>query len=242
MRRWIVILSVLLLALAAVGAGVGLAQDPAAKPETQRTLDVVGRGTVKASPDTAIITVGVSTLADTASDAFKQTSGTANELAMTLKKFGVKAEDILTTELSLHPEYNWTQDKGQVLKGYRSSTSLSVTTQDLDGVGLLVETMVANGANTLQSIRFTVKDTEKLIEQAMDQAVDNAMSKAARVSNRLGTQVVGVLRVNVMDSGSTERPVPMYEAKGAMTAESAMPVFGGTSDVTVTVSATFEIK
>lgn len=243
MRRWTVILSVILLALAAVGAGVGLAQDPAAKPETQRTLDVTGRGTVKVSPDTAIITVGVNHLADTASEAFRQTSATANQLAETLKKFGVKAEEIRTSELSLYPEYNWTQDKGQVLKGFRSSTSLTVTTQDLEGVGILVQTMVANGANSLQSIRFTVKDTEKLIQQAMDQAVDNAMSKASRVADRLGTQVIGVLRVSVMDNGGyVERVAPMYEAKSAMGADAAMPVFGGTSEVTVTVSATFEVK
>lgn len=244
MRRWIVILSVLVLALAAVGAGVGLAEDPAAKPQTQRTLDVSGRGTIKATPDTAIITVGVSSLADTATEAYRQTAKAANELAATLKQFGVKAEEIRTTELSLYPEYNWTQEKGQVLRGYRSATSLSVTTQDLEGVGLLVETMVGKGANSLQSIRFTVKDPEKLIEQATDLAVDNAMGKASRVANRMGTQVIGVLRVSVMDTGgSMERPMPAaYETKSAMGADAAMPVFGGTSEYTVTISATFEIK
>lgn len=244
MRRWILAASILVLVVAAAfgSAGIGLAEDPASPATAPRTLEVTGRGTVSVTPDTAMITVGASSLEKTPSEAYRATSKVMANIAAALKIMGVDEKDIKTTQLNLNAEYNWTEDKGQVPTGYRASSSVTITTQKLDQVGALVDAAIDAGANQLHSINFTVKDPEQLLSQATDAAVDNALAKANRVAGRMNTMVVGPLKVTVMDgSGSVVRPVPMAAPAEKM-ASAPMPVFGGSSDYTATVSVTFEIK
>lgn len=243
MRRWIAAAGLLLVAAVAAlgGAGIGLAQDPATPAATPRTLEVTGRGTVNVTPDTAVISVGTSMLENTPSEAYAAASKAMNKMAAALKAMGVDEKDIKTTQLNLNAEYNWTQERGQQLKGYRAFSTLTVSTQKLDQVGALVDAAIAAGANQLNSINFTVKDPQKLLEQAMDAAVDNAMEKANRVAARMNTTVVSVLKVMVMDgSGTVVYSEAARAGKGG--AADAMPIFSGSSDYTATVSATFEIK
>ncbi len=240
MRKWIAAIGLLVLALAAWGRSqVTHAETPVAP---QRTIDVVGKGTIEAKPDTAIITLGVTALADTPSAAFKEASKIMNQIADALTSQGVKEDDLKTSELNLGAEYNWTQEKGQVLKGYRATSNVTVTTQNLDQVPAYIEAAVAAGANQMSSLSFTVKDPEALMDQAMDLAADDAKAKAERVAKRMGSGISQVLRISVMDNSGSVRGPMAYEAKGMADGAAPMPVFGGTSQFTVTISATFELK
>jgi len=232
---------VLLVAATVAVPGTSMAGDTASVP--QRTLDVVGHGTVLAKPDTVVVTLGASALADTPTAAYGEVAKALTRVSASLKELGVEDEEIQTHELNLGAEYNWTQDKGQVLKGYRASTTIAITTQKLDAVAALVEAAVGAGANQLQSISFTIKDTEALTNQAMDLAVDSAMGKAERVAKRMGASIAGVVRVNVMDQNSG--PVVRAESKFAaapMADGASIPVFAGNNRIEVTVSATFELR
>lgn len=244
------LIPLVLLALAAVAVpGTSIAGDTGtvrsgdAVTVPQRTLDVVGHGTIVAKPDTAVITLGASALADTPTAAYGEVAKSLTRVAASLKELGLRDEEIQTHELNLGAEYNWTQDKGQVLKGYRASTTITITTQALDSVAALVEAAVTAGATQLQSIRFTIKEPEALTNQAMDLAVDNAKGKAERVAKRMGANIAGVIHVNVIDQNSG----PVIRAEAKMEAPSpagtaSMPVFSGTNQIEVSVSATFEIR
>lgn len=241
MRKWFALAGILVLAFAAWGTSqVGRAETPA--PAAQpRTIDVVGKGTITATPDTAVITLGISTIAEGPSAAYKDAATIMANIATTLTEAGLKQDELKTSELSLGAEYNWTQEKGQVLRGYRATANVTITTQQLDKVPLFIEAGVLAGANQMNSLSFTVKDPDTLLDEAMDAAADDATAKAGRVAKRMGANVSKVLKITVMDdSGSYPRPVPMaYEAKAD---SAAMPVFTGSSKFTVSISATFEIE
>lgn len=219
-----------------------LAETPA---PIQRTLDVTGTGKLTVKPDTAEITLGVSELKSAATDAYSAMSTSMDQIVATLKKSGVKEEEIKTGSFSIYAEYDWTKEGGQSLKGWRATNTLIVTTTKLDQVAALIQATVAAGSNQIQGVRFYVKNTDALLNQALDLAVEDAKAKAERVADKLGAKIVGVYRISVMDGG---RGAVAYDSRmeGAYTKEMAAapaaPVFGGTSDYTAMVSVTFELK
>jgi uncharacterized protein YggE len=218
--------------------------DPAPASPQPRTLSVTGQGRIEVQPDTAVITFGVTQLRPSPMEAYTAMSEDLAKISGTVTSMGIKKEQIKTTAFNLQAEYNWTQEKGQVLTGYRATTSLQVETRELDQVAALIQAAMQSGANQLNGINFTVKDTDKLAQQALDLAVDDAKAKADRVASRLGAKVVRVKSVSIQDSGM---PIyrPMMDGAGSMAAEAKVapaPVFSGTNTFQVSVTVTFEIQ
>ena len=159
-----------------------------------RTLSVMGRGELKVKPDTAVITVGVSEVKPTPIEAYNALSDSINKVAEALKAKGVKEEELQTSMFQLAAEYNWTQERGQELVGYRATNTLSITTQDLDKVAELIQAAVQAGANDLRGVTFQVKNADKLLDDALKLAVADAKAKAELVAGELGARWSGSTR------------------------------------------------
>lgn len=210
---------------------------------SERTLSVTGQGRLDVSPDTAVITLGVSELNASPSEAYSALNTSITKISEVVLAQGVKKEQIQTSLFNLNAEYNWTQDKGQVFSGYRATNTLSITTQDLGQVASLIQVAVDAGANQLNGISFSVKESDKLLEQALDLAVDDAKAKAERVAGRMGAKVARVQTISIQDQG-----IPIYrnaKADMSVAAEGAaapMPVFSGTNSFTASVHVVFELQ
>ncbi len=221
-----------------------LAEAPA---QPQRTLDVTGRGTLVVKYDTAEITVGVTELKEASGAAFAAMSTSMDRVVAALKAKGVKETDLKTGTLSLNAEYDW-KDGQQLLRGFRATNTLVITTKNLDKVAELVQVAVEAGANQLQGVRFKVEDTDALLNQALDAAADDARAKADRVAARLGTKVSGVYRITVIDGDrgpiiyDAYRAEAGYATKAMAAAAPAPAVYAGNSEYTATVSVTFELQ
>ncbi|MFZ5825111.1 MAG: SIMPL domain-containing protein [Bacillota bacterium] len=211
-----------------------------------RTLNVTGHGKIELKPDTATIILGISQVRKSPAEAYAAMSADLVNISGSVKTMGVKEEEIKTGTFNLQAEYNWTQEKGQELVGYRATTTLNITTQQLDKVAELIQQAVEAGANQLNGIQFYVKNTDALVEQALDMAVDDARAKADRVAGRLGAKVVRVLSISIQDNGVPTFTRSMSDGGYAGEAAKAMgapaPVFGGTTTFTSTVYVTFEIQ
>lgn len=240
--RFAAFLASLLLMSAALFPSVAAAAEQTAP----RLLNVSGQARIEVKPDTATITVGVTQLKPTPAEAYRAMNLAIQQLSTAIKGAGVNNEQIKTNVFSLNAEYNWTQDKGQVMVGYRATNTVSITTQDLDKVAELIQLAVESGANQLQGVSFYVKDTEKLLSQALDMAVDDAKAKANQVATRLGSKVVRVNSVSIQDNGMPViRPMMDGAGMGAEMAKPAMapaPVYGGTTTFSATVYVVFEIE
>ena len=79
-----------------------------------------GVGLVKGTPDTLRVVLGVETHSVSAQDALAQNNDKANALIDTLKKKGVEAKDIQTSQLSINPTYD---NQGRRITGYQVTTS-----------------------------------------------------------------------------------------------------------------------
>ena len=244
LRRFGFVTLLLLGAMLVAGAlgqpGVSFANTETAA--AARTLEVTGRGLVMTKHDTATISLGFNSVQENAVSAFNTMAGSMNDVAVALKQMGIKDEQIMTGTLSLQPEYEWLKEGGQVLKGYRAINTVSITTQELNRIAEIIQVAIGAGANQLNGISFAVKDGDELIEQAIDMAVDDAKAKADRVAKRLGTEVVGVVRVSIQDEGRSMVKSESVGRADAGPAAMMAPVYSGTGEVRATVSFTFELK
>lgn len=243
MKRSTLLLAVMLPAviiLSACGPATIVA-NPAAAP---RTLNVGGTGTVMLTPDIAYINIGVHTEMPTAAEAVSANNTQTQQVVDALKKSGVDAKDIRTTNFSIYPNTQYDPQTNQKLgTTYVVDNTVYVTVHKLDNLGDLLDTAVKAGANNVNSIQFDVADKNPAIKQARDQAVQDAKTQAQELATSAGVSLGALQTINFNNSVPT--PVVQSFGKGGggvAAADVAVPINPGTMTLTVTVSMSYEIR
>jgi uncharacterized protein len=215
------------------------------KPADVRdTLSVSGTAKISIKPDIARLTVGVLSTGSSVSAIQQQNSEKMNAITAAVKAFGVKDDDLQTSNYSISPQYDWTSGR-QVLRGYQVSQDLSIKIRDLEKIGDIVEKAGELGSNQIGGISFEVDDMTTVQKQARDKAIADAKEKAGVLAKTLDVQLGKVISFSE-DSGSV--PVPMlynsYEkvSAGAAAAAPSPDIQSGSLDISKNVSITFEIK
>ena len=136
----------LAIALSLVG---GVAVAPASMAATpDRYITISADGTVKVSPDAVRLDATVSVVADSNAQALKATSAASAAVRAALIASKISTKDIATRNVTVYPEYNYTQDKGSLLVGYRGSQSFSVTIRSAKNAGAIVDSVVDAGGDS----------------------------------------------------------------------------------------------
>jgi len=210
-----------------------------------RTMNVNGTGQVLLSPDIAYIYIGVHSEEDTATDAVAANNRETQKVIDALKKAGVDAKDIHTSNFNIWPNQQYGPDGQQIGVKYVVDNSVFVTVRKLDNLGDLLDAAVAAGANSINSIQFDVSDKTEALKQARAEAVKDAKSQAQELADAAGLKLGDIQSVNFYDSMPT--PLASNLGKGGgggAVAEAAatVPVQPGQLTLTVTVSMSYEIK
>ena len=207
-----------------------------------RTVSVTGAGSANLVPDIAYIYVGVHTEKPSAAGAVDENNAQTQKMIKALKDFGIDAKDIRTTNFSI-----WPQDKYDPMTGtptgektYVVDNTVYVTVRDLGKLGDLLDTVIAAGANTVNSIQFDVADKSEALKQARAEAVKDAAAQAQELADAAGVKLGEIQSIGFFDS----QPTPVYDGKGGggAVAAAAVPIQPGQLTFTVTVSMTYEIK
>ena len=228
--RTILLLAGVLLVAAAIA---GVAQPHlgrSATPLTGSTITVTGDGTVNATPDQASFGFGVTTHGLTAAEALSRNSSQAREIIAALKKAGVGASDIQTTQVSLWPQ---TSSNGTRITGYQASNSVQVTAA-LGKSGSLVDAAVRAGANNVEGPSLDTADKSALYNQALKQALGDAKQKAQAIADATGLTLGAALKVR---EGGTPTPIVYGEALAAK--GTAVPIEAGTQKIQASVTVTY---
>ncbi len=235
-NKSVFIVAIVLLALVLSACG------PVASPATVRTISVSGSGTANLVPDIAYIYLGVHTEKFTASEAVAENNAQTQKMIQALTDFGIDARDIRTTNFSI-----WPMDKYDPMTGtptgekvYTVDNTVYVTIRDLAKLGDLLDTVVAAGANTVNSIQFDVADKSAALKQARADAVKNAGVQAQELADAAGVKLGDIQNIGFYDS----QPYPVFDGKGggAATEAAAVPIQPGQLTFTVTVNVTYELK
>ena len=156
--KYHIVATVALIALLISACGPTTIRQDALAP--LRTVSVTGSGSANLVPDIAYIYVGVHTEKPSAAEAVDENNAQTQKMIEALKDFGIAAKDIRTTNFSIWPQERYDQFTGTPTgeKTYVVDNTVYVTIRDLDKLGELLDTVIAAGANTVNSIQFDVAD------------------------------------------------------------------------------------
>ena len=215
---------VIALAIPANGAGTS----------TDRYITLTGVGTISIVPDAVRFNATVSVLGSTNAAALSSASKSAAAVRTALKDKGIAVKDIRSANISVYPEYTWTQEAGTKITGYRASQSFDVLIRKASDAGSIIEAVVTAGGDNVQlgGVIPATLNPSAATEEARAAAVANAKSKATSYAKLLGTSIGKVLSLEEQSSPVYSSPFPM--AKAGVAAD-AVEIDLGEQDVTVTI-------
>lgn len=206
------------------------------------SVTVIGSATLSARPDTAEVMAGVVTQAATAVQALAQNNTAMERVLKALAALGIADKDVQTSGLSVMPQ-RASHEGGRAqpprIIGYEVTNQARVKIRDLAGLGRLLDTLVAEGANVLGGIAFSIGDPSALLQQARTNAIADARQKAQTYTAAAGV-VLG--RVVYIRDGSAGIPRPVGVRLMAESRTAAVPVAPGEQELEVSVSVTYAIE
>ncbi|MCX8202424.1 MAG: SIMPL domain-containing protein [Candidatus Micrarchaeota archaeon] len=211
---------------------------------SDKTVSVTGNAVMQVLPDRVVVYAQVLTRSkDSAEEAKNLNAQLSDAILTALIKAGVNRSDIETSGFSVYPEYDWIQDKGQVLKGYAASNSMKITIADFENAGKIVDAVVNNGG-LISYINYELS-AQKMNEykaQALAHASQDAKVKAESIVKGLGRTLGDVVSVSASDYNYI--PYPIYRAEGATAdlKEISTNLPSAKLEVTATVSVTYKIN
>lgn len=221
----------LVIAAMLVGIAPAAAQNA---PETP-TLTAEGTGVVYARPDIVMITIGVTTRAESPADALEANNGDMQAVIDAVMAAGVEEADIQTSGFSISPVYadrNYDSNETAEIIAFTVSNQLTVRIRDIDSSGDLIDQVVDAGANQISSIRFDIDEPEPLQDEATAAAIADARRKAELMAEAADVELVRILSVSAYSSGR-----PQFELARANSA----PVVAGEQAISATATVVYEI-
>ncbi len=202
---------------------------------------VSGEGKVTVTPDIALISAGVQAQGATVKAVQNDLNTKINAVADAVKKLGVEKGDIQTTNYSIFPTYAYT-GRVQRITGYSASANLSIKVRNIDAVNSVLDAVTEAGANTVGGVSFDALDPTKAENEARQKAVSEAKKKAADAAHIAGFTLGKI--INYSEGFGGGRPIPMLAKTAEDISAPGVPtqVEPGTTEVTVTVTLSYEIR
>ncbi len=212
-------------------------------PQSERSISINGYGKITGRNDIAVTTIGFSNTDKEVGTAQATNKKVMDQVMVDLKKIGIEDKD-LQSNYMIYPEYNYTQDKGSELKGYKVTNNITVKVRDLTKVNEVLNLAGKYGANEVNGLNFTIDDPENLKTEARNKALADAKEKAQVLAQKLGLKLGGVMYYSEYEATNDA-----YYAKSFMGAEgggmgaTVAPevTAGGSKDVIMNVNVTYEI-
>jgi uncharacterized protein len=206
-----------------------------------RIISMPGHGVVKAAPDQVQITAGVSTSAPTAAQALTANTARMKGMFDALRKLGVPEKNIQTVNFSVSPQYTGGgNNERPKLTGYQVSNEVSVLLEDVAKLGTALDALVTSGANQMNGINFSIRDTGAMLARARADAIADAKTRAETYAKAAGVTLGPIQSIS---EGGSEPPRPMFRVMAmAAQADRSVPVAAGEESVAADVSVVWEIR
>lgn len=229
--------------------------DRSITPGAYRTFSASGEGKIVVIPDVAQFTFRILTEGGRDLAKLEETNSTKTNSALDyLKNNDVDSKDIKTQNYDIQPRYEYsncgllssTVCPPPSIVGYTITNTVEVKVRDLKKVGDILSGVVANGANGVYGLQFTLDNPESAKALARKEAMNLAKEKAKQIAKDGGFGMGELTGIQIND-GSEYYPQYAYGMGGdSMMKESSVAsaprIEAGSKDVKVTVTLTYEIK
>lgn len=224
------------------GGGGGVAT-PAANSSLVR-VTVAGEALVQSQPDTAVVQLAVVTQNASASEAQAENASRTEAVVRAVRAAAGAGAEVKTSGYSLQPQYAYKEGAPPVITSYIARNAVTVTTGELPRVGPVIDAAARAGANSVDSLSFTLRRDEEPRDRALSDATRDALRKARAVAAALGGRVARV--VEVQEAGTIRPPVPLPQPRELRADASAYvaqtPIEPGTLEVRSQVQLVVEIE
>ncbi|HEX6537218.1 MAG TPA: SIMPL domain-containing protein [Gemmatimonadaceae bacterium] len=198
-----------------------------------------GQGEARVTPDRARIFIGVQTRAATAAEAAADNARKQSAVIDALKKKGIADAQISTVNYNVYPEQVYRPDQGDStprIVGYNVTNTVRVEVRKIDQIGSLLDAVLAQGANTINSLEFYASNEDEARRAALATAVQRARGDAEALARGAGGTLGELLELS--SAPVSPPPMPYFSmAKGDRAAGAATPINPGEQTFTVTVMA-----
>ena len=204
---------------------------------------VVGDSIVQAQPDTAIVTISVVTQGRRAIDAQQENATKTDAVVRALKAAAGAGAEVKTSGYSLQPMRVYKEGQPPVITGYEARNSVTVTLNELNKLGSVIDASAQAGSNDISGIAFTLRQDRQAKDRALSEATQEAISKARVIAQALGGRVVRV--VEVQEEGFQQRPPQPYlemSVSQMKRDQMATPIEIGSLDISSRVQLIAEVE
>lgn len=201
------------------------------------TIEVLGEGMVTASPNRAIVVLGAITEGNALQLVQAENARITANIILSLQNLGIPKEKIQTNDYRIETQYDYVDGK-QIFRGYKVTHLLQITTDRVEQTGVIVDTAVSQGANSVSSIQFTLVQPEFYENQALSLAVRNARQKAMTIAQTLGT-TIGAIPFRVEEL--THPTEPIFFKTTLAAASTVTPIQPGELTINAMVRASYFI-
>ena len=202
------------------------------------TLSVRGTGAVYVESDCATISIGVRMNGGQVAEAQAAANERIDAVITALEGMGVERGDISTSDIGIYVNYDYEGDENDILD-YTAYNTLLVETQDVKNVGAYIDAAFAAGANNLDYVSFSAKDTAEAGAKALTLAVQNARDKAEILAQAAGAKLGGILEMQEIEPASYYE-LPVMAARDEAKAMGTQ-VLASKQQVNAVVNVVFEL-
>lgn len=155
-------------------------------------ITVQGSAQVSADPDMVTIQTSASAKAGSMAAAQEQISAIIESATVKLMELGVLDEDIVTSNYSYYPNYNY---ETNTIIGYEANHSLAITCRDVEMLDSVIGVLTDCGLNQIYDVSFDISTRSQLYRQALELAIRAAEEKAQTMAAASGRKLTGLKRI-----------------------------------------------
>lgn len=197
-------------------------------------MNIEGVGKIKALPDIAEISLAVITENKNLGTAQQQNAVKANEMISALLDVGVDKENIRSYSYLIEQIYS-SIDGQRVFDGYRVTNKFAVFVEDIKKIGIIIDTAVENGANTVYNVDFQISNQSVYYRAALTKAVEDAIVKAKDIGMTLRTNVNSIpIKITEENYELFSPRQPAFRSPSADT-----PIIVGEVEISAKIKAVF---
>lgn len=211
-------------------------------------ISVSGKGEIITVPDIALFSFTVSEENKIVAKASEAATKKTNAVIEFLKKSGVAEKDIKTTDYSIYPRYDYSNNysgyNSQTLAAYVVSQSIEVKVRKIEEAGALLSGIGSIGVTNISGLTFSTDNYDEQVKEARSKAITDARKNAEKLAKDLDVELGRIT------SYYDQSPMPYYSARGGMVMDAAMSVEKavapqlpvGENKIISNVTVTYEIK
>lgn len=201
-----------------------------------------GTATINAQPDIVSVDVNAEVNSGTIADAKQQVGKIVASATEALLGLGIAEEDLVTTNYSYSPTYDYSGDTPRQT-GYTAWHTLRITCRDVEMLDAVLSAATDSGMTQVYSVNFDVSNRSELYRQALALAVEAAGEKAQQIADQLG--LTRLSAENVVENGGYDYGVyanATADKMEAAVASGSSGIRSGTISVTANVTVQYKAE